>query len=139
MPLEKLDGLVVDSEPVNLGKDGTPAQMLQKILKDKWSLSDEDKDMIVMWHKFGYYLNGKKFGIESSMVHIGKDQVYTAMSDTVGYPVAICAEMILNGTIQSKGVQLPTHAEIYNPVLDKLSEYGIKFNEKKVNDPITAE
>ena len=73
------------------------------------------------------------------MVHIGKDQVYTAMSDTVGYPVAICAEMILNGTIQSKGVQLPTHAEIYNPVLDKLSEYGIKFNEKKVNDPITAE
>ncbi len=137
---EKLEWLgLFDSEPVNLGKDGTPAQMLQKILKDKWSLSDEDKDMIVMWHKFGYYLNGKKFGIESSMVHIGKDQVYTAMSDTVGYPVAICAEMILNGTIQSKGVQLPTHAEIYNPVLDKLSEYGIKFNEKKVNDPITAE
>jgi len=137
---EKLEWLgLFDSEPVNLGKDGTPAQMLQKILKDKWSLSDEDKDMIVMWHKFGYYLNGKKFGIESSMVHIGKDQVYTAMSDTVGYPVAICAEMILNGTIQSKGVQLPTHAEIYNPVLEKLSEYGIKFNEKKVNDPITAE
>ena len=103
---EKLEWLgLFDSEPVNLGKDGTPAQMLQKILKDKWSLSDEDKDMIVMWHKFGYYLNGKKFGIESSMVHIGKDQVYTAMSDTVGYPVAICAEMILNGTIQSKGVQ----------------------------------
>ena len=137
---EKLEWLgLFDSEPVNLGKDGTPAQMLQKILKDKWSLSDEDKDMIVMWHKFGYYLNGKKFGIESSMVHIGKDQVYTAMSDTVGYPVAICAEMILNGTIKSKGVQLPTHAEIYNPVLEKLSEYGIKFNEKKVNDPITAE
>ena len=137
---EKLEWLgLFDSEPVNLGKDGTPAQMLQKILKDKWSLSDEDKDMIVMWHKFGYYLDGKKFGIESSMVHVGKDQVYTAMSDTVGYPVAICAEMILNGTIQSKGVQLPTHAEIYNPVLDKLSEYGIKFNEKKVNDPITAE
>ena len=137
---EKLEWLgLFDSVPVNLGKDGTPAQMLQKILKDKWSLSDDDKDMIVMWHKFGYYLDGKKFGIESSMVHVGKDQVYTAMSDTVGYPVAICAEMILNGTIQSKGVQLPTHAEIYNPVLDKLSEYGIKFNEKKVNDPITAE
>ena len=31
--------------------------MLQKILQDKWSLSEDDKDMIVMWHKFNYKLN----------------------------------------------------------------------------------
>jgi len=35
-------------------KDATPAQMLQKILEDKWTLKPDDKDMIVMYHKLGY-------------------------------------------------------------------------------------
>ena len=32
--------------------------------------------------------------------------------------------MILNGTIQLKGVQLPIHKEIYEPVLKELEEYN---------------
>jgi hypothetical protein len=27
---------------------------------DKWTLESDDKDMIVMYHKFGYELNGEK-------------------------------------------------------------------------------
>jgi hypothetical protein len=38
----------------------TPAQILEKILGDKWTLESDDKDMIVMYHKFGYELNGEK-------------------------------------------------------------------------------
>jgi saccharopine dehydrogenase-like NADP-dependent oxidoreductase len=41
-------------------KNATPAQILQKILEDSWTLAPEDKDMIVMYHKFGYEINGKK-------------------------------------------------------------------------------
>ena len=41
-------------------KNATPAQILQKILLDTWTLQQEDKDMIVMYHKFGYELNGEK-------------------------------------------------------------------------------
>ena len=88
--------------------------------------------MIVMWHKFGYIENGKK-EINSSMVYIGKDQTYTAMSDTVGIPVGICAKLILNGTISSPGVQLPISKEIYNPILSELEEYGVKFIENTLN------
>ena len=40
-------------------KNATPAQALQKILMEKWALAKEDKDMIVMYHKFGYELKGK--------------------------------------------------------------------------------
>jgi saccharopine dehydrogenase (NAD+, L-glutamate forming) len=40
--------------------------------------------------------------------------------------------MILNGTIKSKGVQLPIQEEIYLPVLNKLAEYGVRFVEKEV-------
>ncbi len=129
---EKLEWLgIFENVPINYGKDGTPAQLLQKILMDKWSLEEEDKDMIVMWHKFGFIHDGKKKEIQSSMVYIGQNQIYTAMSDTVGLPVAICAEMILNGTITIKGVQLPLKKEIYLPVLEKLVDYGVRFVEKE--------
>ena len=123
---------IFENEPLNLEKDMTPAQILQKILEEKWSLKPDDKDMIVMWHKFGFKINGQLNEINSSMVCIGEDQTYTAMSETVGLPVAICTKMILNGTIQLKGVQLPIHKEIYEPVLKELEEYNVVFTEKEV-------
>jgi len=113
-------------------KNASPAQILEKILKDKWTLQPDDKDMIVMLHKFGYELNGKKEQIESSMGVIGDDQTYTAMAKTVGLPVAIATLKILKGEINTPGVQLPITKEVYTPILKELEEYGIHFKEKKV-------
>ncbi len=129
---DKLEWLgIFSNEKVGL-KNATPAQILQKILEGKWSLEKEDKDMIVMWHKFTYKLNNVMKEIHSSMVYIGKDQTFTAMSDTVGLPVAICAKLILNGTITTKGVQIPILKEIYEPVMKELEDFGIKYVEKEV-------
>lgn len=127
---------IFEKEALNFKDDVTPAQYLQKILEDKWELRPEDKDMIVMWHKFVYLLNDTYHEINSHMVTIGEDQTYTAMSDTVGLPIAICAKMILNGTIDLKGVHIPILKEIYEPVLSELEEYGIKFTETKVDKPV---
>jgi saccharopine dehydrogenase-like NADP-dependent oxidoreductase len=113
-------------------KNATPAQVLQKILSDKWTLEQEDKDMIVMHHKFGYELDGKKHQIESSMVSLGENQTYTAMAKTVGLPVAIAALKILNGEIKTSGVQRPITKEVYTPILKELENYGIVFKEKDV-------
>jgi saccharopine dehydrogenase (NAD+, L-glutamate forming) len=112
-------------------KDATPAQGLQKILMDKWSLEEDDKDMIVMYHKFGYELNGKKHQIDSSMVIQGDDQTYTAMAKTVGLPVAIASLKILNKEITTYGVQLPIRKNIYDPILKELEDYGVNFIEKE--------
>ena len=38
-------------------KNATPAQILQKILEEKWMLCIEDKDMVVMQHQFKYTLD----------------------------------------------------------------------------------
>ncbi len=113
-------------------KDATPAQILQKILMDSWTLEEDDKDMIVMYHKFGYELDGKKKQIESNMVVIGDDQTYTAMAKTVGLPVAIATLKILKGEIKTPGVQLPITKEVYEPILKELEDYGINFKEKEV-------
>jgi len=111
--------------------NATPAQALQKILMDKWTLDQGDKDMIVMYHKFGYELNGERKQIDATMVCIGKDQKYTAMARTVGLPVAMATLRILNKEITTTGVQIPIQEEIYTPILKELEEYGIIFNEKE--------
>jgi len=112
-------------------KKATPAQILQKILMDSWTLQEDEKDMIVMYHKFGYILDGKKLQIDATMVAIGKDRTYTAMAKTVGLPVAIATLQILNGKIKTPGVQIPISKEVYLPILKELEEYGIEFKEKK--------
>lgn len=113
-------------------KNATPAQMLQKILEDSWTLQENDKDMIVMQHLFGYEINGEKRQIESSLVVLGENQTYTAMAKTVGLPVGIAALKILKGEIKTPGVQLPITKEVYAPILKELENYGIKFTEKEV-------
>ena len=114
-------------------KNATPAQILQKILMDSWSLKQADKDMIVMYHKFGYELSGKKHQIDATMVCIGENQTYTAMAKTVGLPVAIATLMVLNNKIKLKGVKIPIENSIYKPILKELEDFGITFNEKDVN------
>jgi len=112
--------------------NATPAQILEKILNDSWTLQPDDKDMIVMYHKLGYEIDGVKKQIDSKMVCIGEDQIYTAMAKTVGLPVAIATLQILNGKIKTPGVQLPIHKEVYEPILKELASYGVVFNEKEM-------
>lgn len=113
-------------------KNATPAQILQKILEDSWTLKSDDKDMIVMQHLLGYELNDNKKQIESSLVVKGENQTFTAMAKTVGLPVAIAALKILKGEIKTPGVQLPILKEVYDPILKELENYGIIFKEKEV-------
>jgi saccharopine dehydrogenase-like NADP-dependent oxidoreductase len=110
-------------------KNATPAQILEKILCDSWTLQHDDKDMIVMYHKFGYEINGQKKQIDSKMVCVGEDQTYTAMAKTVGLPVAIATLQILNGKITTPGVQLPITKEVYLPILAELETLGVVFKE----------
>ena len=128
--LEELDIFNADKKVVL--KNATPAQILQKILLDSWSLSPKDKDMIVMYHKFGYELNGKKHQIDATMVCTGDDQTYTAMAKTVGLPVGIATLAILNNKIQSYGVQIPIKKELYGPILSELEDFGVIFKEKEI-------
>ena len=111
-------------------KNATPAQILEFILKDPWGLAKKDKDMIVMYHEFDYITKmGEKKNIISTMLCVGKDDVYTAMAKTVGLPLAISALLLLNNKINLTGIQRPTNRKIYIPVLKELEKYGVTFNE----------
>lgn len=121
---------ILDDTPIGL-KNATPAQILQHLLEQKWLLKDSDKDMIVMQHQFEIRnVKSEIRKITSSLVVKGENSVYTAMAKTVGLPLAIAAKLILNNKIKLKGVQVPVHKEIYEPVLNELKNFGIDFVEK---------
>ncbi len=125
-------GLFESKQAIGI-ENASPAMLLQKILIEKWTLGPKDKDMIVMYHDFIYELNSTKYKVESSLVLEGKDQKYTAMSDTVGLPLAICAKLILKGQIKQRGVCLPIQKEVYEPILNELGQLGINFTEKQTS------
>ena len=130
--MQKLTWLgLFENTKIGLEK-GTPAQVLQHILEQKLSLKADEKDMIVMQHLFEYTLKGEHHKLKSSLVLKGKDQLNTAMSMTVGLPVAIAAELILTDKIKMSGVKIPIDKEIYLPLLEKLKEFGIDFVEEEV-------
>ena len=131
--MDRLEAVgIFSNEKIGLQEDASPAFILEHILKKVWTLDPDDKDMIVMWHKFGYTLNGKEHRLESSMVCIGDDMENTAMAKTVGLPLAIATRMMINGRIAQKGVIMPLKPEAYNSILDELAENGISFTEKEV-------
>ncbi|MFH2096280.1 MAG: saccharopine dehydrogenase C-terminal domain-containing protein [Bacteroidota bacterium] len=121
---------IFENTKIGLRK-ATPAQILQNLLEKKWALGPGDKDMIVMQHEFEYELNGVKKGVRSSMVVIGKDKENTAMSITVGIPVAIATKFLLTGVISAKGVIRPISPEIYSPILKELESYNISFTDEE--------
>jgi len=110
----------------------TPAQILQEILEASWTLDEEDKDMIIMYHKIGYEQDGKKYQIDANMVVIGENRTYTAMAKTVGLPAAIATLLVLNKKITTPGVQIPLTKDVYIPILKELENYGILFTEQQV-------
>jgi saccharopine dehydrogenase (NAD+, L-glutamate forming) len=126
---EKLEWLGIFSDTKIGIRNATPAQILEHILCTKWALGPEDKDMLVMWHKFIYREkeSGESKLLTSSLVVTGDDPLNTAMAKTVGLPLGIATKMVLTGQIKLTGSHIPTHPEIYVPVLQELGKYGVAF------------
>jgi saccharopine dehydrogenase (NAD+, L-glutamate forming) len=131
---KKMDYLELFSNKKIELPEGTPAQLLQALLEEKWKLKPNDKDMIVMQHEFEYSLPGRSNQkLNSSLVVLGKDQNHTGMALTVGLPLAINVKNFLTKQFNLTGVQIPTKKEIYLPLLKELEENKIIFTEKIIS------
>ncbi len=118
----------------------TPAVILHDLLIEKWKLDENDKDMIVMIHLFDYELNGQMHRRQSTMVMKGKDRDNTAISATVGFPMAIMVKLILTGKVSHlSGIHMPIMKEVYEPCLKELAELGVHFHEAEITDNMSSE
>jgi len=128
--ITRIKWLEFPEEPIGKA-NATPAQILEKLLTQKWQLNPEDKDMIVMQHIFEYNLGDEKRCLTSSLVVMGENSQQTAMAKTVGLPVGIIAKLLLQNQILHHGIIIPTITDIYEPVLAELEKYGICFVEEE--------
>lgn len=107
--------------------------VLTKILVSKLPLPKGARDMVILSHEIKYQMPDKntKEKITSTYVDYGDDEVFTAISKTVGLPAAMAAKLILTDELPLTGTHIPTHPVIYTKVLEELKTVGIKFKEKK--------
>jgi saccharopine dehydrogenase (NADP+, L-glutamate forming) len=129
--IKALEWLGLFSDQMMDRKVESPFEIVSDLMIQKMELGTEERDMVVLQHIFlASYPDGTEEVIRSRMLDFGTLATDTSIARTVGLPAAIGVELILNGQIGVKGVVRPTIPEIYNPVLDKLKELGIKMVEE---------
>jgi len=109
-----------------------PLDYLNVLTLSKMLLDKSERDMIIMHHEFVAEYPSKKEYITSTLVDYGFPYGDSAISRSVALPAAIAVKMILHEQLNLTGVHIPVIPDIYNPILDDLSEMGIKFKEKSV-------
>lgn len=115
-------------------KKGSPLDILVALMEKTLRYKKGERDMIVLQHKLTVeYKDKKSQEIISALVEFGIPGGDSAMARTVGLPLAIAAKKILNGKINSTGVQIPVIPEIYKPVLAELRELGVEFETRTKN------
>ena len=131
LTLKQLFFLGMDDNQTEINKGlCSAADVLQLALEKKLALLPGDKDMVVMVHEIEYDLDEKAHKRISSLIIKGVNDQHTAMAKTVGLPLGIAAKLILDETITMKGLHIPIHKDIYEPVLIELTKNGISFEEK---------
>jgi len=118
---------IFDADNMIAPQTATPAALLQQQLEKKWLLRAGDTDRIVMIHEIEYLMQGKMQKLSASLVIDGESQTHTAMAKTVGLPLAVFTRLFVDQQIQNRGVLIPVHKNIYQPVMQGLSEFGIHF------------
>jgi saccharopine dehydrogenase-like NADP-dependent oxidoreductase len=110
----------------------TSAAMLVHLLKNRLPLTRGTRDMVVLVHELDVeYPDGDRAAerIRSTLVVEGEPDGFTAMSRTVGLPVAIATRLLLRGELSLTGTLIPTHPSIFAPVLREIEQAGLRFTE----------
>lgn len=131
--MKQMDWLgLFDNRRVNGTGNLSSAEILQTLMEERWKMKALDKDMVVMQHHIEYDRKGVLVKLISTMIVKGESRQHSAMSKTVGLPMAIFAKKILLQEISTKnitGVHIPVMPEVYVPVLKELKKNGIEFME----------
>ena len=130
--MERLTWLGLFSDRAVGHGNATPAQLLERLLSEKWQLQPQDHDLIVMQHLFEFELHGKACRLTASLTVVGDDATHTGMAKTVGLPLGMAVRRLLRGEVRQRGVLIPVGADLYEPILDELAaDYGIRFSEEE--------
>jgi saccharopine dehydrogenase-like NADP-dependent oxidoreductase len=115
--------------------------VLCDLLLKKLAYKDDERDMVVLQHKFVIKkADGSRYFLQSTLKQLGEIKGYSAMAKTVGYPIAMATQLIADKVIKDKGILIPVTKDIYQPILKSLQQEGIDFHEiRKEESEISKE
>jgi saccharopine dehydrogenase-like NADP-dependent oxidoreductase len=123
-------GLFSD-EPIGCQGD-TACAMMVHLLQRKLPLTAEMRDLVLLVHELEItYADRPGERVTSTFALEGTPGGPTAMSRTVGLPVAIAAKLKLRGELSLTGSLIPTHPAIYEPILAETEAAGLRFSERR--------
>jgi saccharopine dehydrogenase-like NADP-dependent oxidoreductase len=127
-------GLISQTENTERMVRETPLDSLCSVLEEKLQYKENERDMVAMFHTVvGTMPDGTVERHTSRLLDFGVTGAEgdSAMSKTVGYTTGAAAELLLYGDTSelSPGVMIPTTKEVYTPLLNRLQDFGITWNE----------
>lgn len=118
-------------EKIGLDVD-TVADVMIHLMQEKLRLPEGTPDMVILVHEIEAVFpdeNNRSERVIDTMIEYGSPKGETAISRTVGLPLAVTTDLILRGEIPLSGCHIPTHPAIYRPVLAELEKAGLRSNE----------
>ena len=112
----------------------TAAAMLIHVLSTRIPLTPDLQDMVVLVHELEVEYPQQDRSperVRSTLVVKGELDGYSAMSTTVGLPVAIAARLLLGGELPLTGSLIPTDPSVYLPILEEIEASGLRFVETR--------
>jgi saccharopine dehydrogenase-like NADP-dependent oxidoreductase len=110
----------------------TAAAMLAHLVSEKLAPQRGAVDMVILVHQMDVEYPERDEPCQRqtyTMVETGDPSTMSAMTRTVGLPTAVAVEMMLRGELLLPGCQLPSHADIGDPIYAELKREGLRFTE----------
>lgn len=124
-----LDLGFASSEPVSIGSSlMTSREMFYELLKRK--LGGSGPDVVLLRVTIEGIRKTARSALHFTLIdYLDKNANITAMMRTTSFPTSIIAQMLVNGTIDQRGVNTPEQCVPLRPFLEELNNRGITIAE----------
>eukprot|EP01059_Diplonema_ambulator_P022371 TRINITY_DN37660_c0_g1_i1.p1 TRINITY_DN37660_c0_g1~~TRINITY_DN37660_c0_g1_i1.p1 ORF type:complete len:962 (+),score=354.25 TRINITY_DN37660_c0_g1_i1:38-2923(+) len=109
---------------------GKVIDALADTLSRSLTFEPHEQDFVLMFHRIvaEYPAKGETVVHEASLSERGTPHM-SGTAKTVGLPVAIGAQLVLDGVISNSGIVRPITKDVYEPVMRELARHGIRMHE----------
>eukprot|EP00756_Hemistasia_phaeocysticola_P029304 Hpha_TRINITY_DN16223_c2_g6::TRINITY_DN16223_c2_g6_i1::g.13284::m.13284/K00293/LYS9; saccharopine dehydrogenase (NADP+, L-glutamate forming) len=120
---------LTDDSPIPHTESGQVIDALAETMQHRLHYHPHENDFVLMYHRFDVeYPRGRRAVHESSLAMRGTD-AGSATAMTVGLPVGIAAQQVLDGSITARGVIRPVTPDVYDPIMQELRRNGVHVQE----------
>ena len=95
-----------------------------------------ERDMVVIEHRLiSEDREGSRRAWVSRFVSLGEPPDDSAMGHAAALPAALAACRVVSGEYSGSGLTLPTHPDLYEPILEQLEKFGLIAEESEAHRP----